>query len=74
MNDPEEWNNLAENPKYARTLREMLDAFQTWQRKIGDPFANPDHVSFWLDEQQNQPRGKLQSQQKIPMGIPRTIR
>ena len=68
VNDPEEWDNLAENPKYARTLGEMLDAFQTWQRKIGDPFANSDHVSFWLDEQQNNLGGNYRANKKFRWG------
>ena len=52
---------------------EMLDAFQTWQRKIGDPFANPDHVSFLLDEQQKNLGGNYRVNKKAD-GDTRPIR
>jgi len=49
--DPEEWVNVAETPEYKAVLDEMLTAYRAWQKEVGDPFAEPAHVRFWIEEQ-----------------------
>lgn len=49
--DPYEWNNLSENPKYARELKRMKKALKKWQEKYNDPFADPEELEFFLNEQ-----------------------
>jgi N-sulfoglucosamine sulfohydrolase len=50
--DPEEWMNLAGEPQYKATLDEMLAAYREWQKEVGDPFADPANIRFWLEEQE----------------------
>lgn len=48
--DPEEWVNLAGDPKHRETLESMLKGYRAWQKEIGDPFADSANVRFWLEE------------------------
>jgi hypothetical protein len=35
-NDPYELRNLATNPKYAKEIAELRDAYESWTKKVGD--------------------------------------
>ena len=36
--DPDEVNNLAYNPKYAKTLKKLQDKLKAWQKQTRDPW------------------------------------
>ena len=50
--DPEEWMNLAGEPEHTEVLEKMLAGYREWQKEVGDPFADPANIRFWLEEQE----------------------
>jgi N-sulfoglucosamine sulfohydrolase len=50
-NDPNEWRNLAEDPKFAAEKSRLIGALEDWQRKTRDPFLVPEHVEAFVEEQ-----------------------
>ena len=49
--DPHEWQNLAEDPDHAETLRRMIAALEDWQERTRDPFSDPANVEAYVAEQ-----------------------
>lgn len=49
--DPNEFNNLAANPEYASTLKQLQTAYSDWQKEVKDPFLEPQNIKLWIDEQ-----------------------
>ena len=44
--DPDEINNLAEDPSHKETLTQLRTKLEKWQSKTGDPFLLRDSVSL----------------------------
>jgi N-sulfoglucosamine sulfohydrolase len=55
-NDPYEFNNLAGNPEFKPILDRLLQAMRNFQKAIGDPFLDPAHVDFYVEEMQDPAR------------------
>ncbi|MCB1123057.1 MAG: sulfatase-like hydrolase/transferase, partial [Verrucomicrobiae bacterium] len=55
-NDPYEFTNLAENPKYAEIRARLFQAMQDFRKEINDPFLDPANVTFYIEEMRNPAR------------------
>jgi N-sulfoglucosamine sulfohydrolase len=42
--DPDEHNNLAANPEYAKVLDRLKEELEEWRRQTKDPFLNPEYA------------------------------
>ncbi|MBN2290870.1 MAG: sulfatase, partial [Pirellulales bacterium] len=51
QSDPNEWRNLADDPRHAETKARLISALQDWQRKTRDPFLDPKNVNAYVKEQ-----------------------
>lgn len=49
--DPHEFSNLADNPEYASTLKQLQNAYVEWQKEVKDPFLDPKNIDLWIKEQ-----------------------
>jgi len=49
--DPEEFVNLAMDPAYLDVLHGLIEDHQRWQVEVGDPFADPANISFWIESE-----------------------
>ena len=56
--DPNEWNNLAENDEHQEIKNQLVEEMRIFQESISDPFAKPENLWSFIEEQkqyQNQP-------------------
>lgn len=49
-NDPYEWNNLSENPKYKGILSEMKQVLYKWRVESGDMIVNPEILELFKSD------------------------
>lgn len=49
--DPHEWTNLADDPDHQAVRRRLIQAMHEFQRRIKDPFADPDSITKFINEQ-----------------------
>jgi uncharacterized sulfatase len=57
--DPTEWNNLADNPEYARVKAELKDELLAWMERCGDKGQQTE-----LEAREHQRRGKKKNKGK----------
>jgi N-sulfoglucosamine sulfohydrolase len=55
-NDPYEFTNMAENPKYQEVRDRLFQAMQEFRKEINDPFLNPANVEFYIKEMKDPAR------------------
>ena len=51
VNDPDEWYNLADDPRYADVKGRLIGALHTWQKQTRDPFLDQANVDAFVKEQ-----------------------
>ncbi len=49
--DPHEWKNLADRPEHAAVKERLIQALQSMQTEISDPFSDPGMLKAYIDEQ-----------------------
>ena len=49
--DPDEWHNLADDPRYADVKGRLIGALQAWQKETRDPFLDQANVDAFVKEQ-----------------------
>ena len=49
--DPDEWHDLANDPRHQATKMRMISALEQWQQKTRDPFLDLNNVNAYVDEQ-----------------------
>ncbi|GAA5219995.1 sulfatase family protein [Membranihabitans marinus] len=49
-NDPWEWKNLSQDPKYSAVLQELLAAMIQWRKDSKDPFLDSDKLDRYTEE------------------------
>ena len=56
-NDPHELHNLASDPRYAKKLKELRNAFNKWTKEVGDMSAKPEKqmVADWWNGKDKAP-------------------
>lgn len=64
QNDPNEFENLAEDPRYTRVLDELLAVLQRWQHDTHDAMADPANLAKLVQEHQQ--ASQLQGGHKQP--------
>ena len=48
--DPNEWNNLSEDPKYDSIKKGLIARLRKWQIETGDPFIDKEVAKRFSDE------------------------
>ena len=48
--DPNEWNNLSEDPKYDSIKKDLITRLRKWQIETGDPFIDKEVAKRFSDE------------------------
>ena len=48
--DPHEWNDLSDDPRFAKTKARLFDALKQWQVETDDPLADPDRLAMLMKE------------------------
>jgi arylsulfatase A-like enzyme len=54
--DPNEFQNLAADPKHSKTKDHLFKAMRDFQKEIDDPFLDPANVDFFIREQKDSKR------------------
>ena len=60
--DPNEWQNLAEDPTHAETKSRLIEALTSWQAEIKDPFQDKQNLEDYVAEQAANYNGKYRGQ------------
>ena len=63
-NDPYEWDNLADQPRYASVRKRLLQAMSNWRRQAKDPSADPAKLDMLIEEMDTVVREKIGYRQK----------
>ncbi|MCB1233107.1 MAG: sulfatase [Verrucomicrobiae bacterium] len=49
--DPNEWENLTDDPDHAEAKARLVAALEAWQEQIRDPFSDRENVDAFVEEQ-----------------------
>ncbi|TKJ35290.1 MAG: sulfatase atsG [Planctomycetes bacterium B3_Pla] len=67
VKDQYEWNNLADNPKYARVKKQLRDRLVAWMRDMGDK-GQQTELEAWEHQARNRNKKKTKAKQKKSRG------
>jgi N-sulfoglucosamine sulfohydrolase len=51
QSDPDEWHNLADDPRYGEVKARLIGALEDWQKETRDPFIDRVNVDDFVEEQ-----------------------
>ncbi len=62
--DPYEWNNLADQPRYAEVRKRLTRAMDDWRGRTGDPSTDPTKLRMLIEEMDGVTRDKINYRNK----------
>lgn len=62
--DPNEFTNLANDPKLSGKKKELLTAMRAFQEEINDPFLKQENIDFYMEEMRDRSRHPKKNSQQ----------